>query len=178
MNDSDCNGRKELEMTKRRLAEITAFILVFSSFLAVPKVFAEMPLAYPWFTYGGLGYDAYADDDRGLMFTGYIESGIDWVKIPIFNENGPIFNTYLGLNWGVSTASDRWWDNQISPRFGFKFKFPLTAKPGLCSGELNIGVYGEYISYFQDDNRPFANEARVVAGATWYFGGDLKNVGK
>ena len=121
---------------------------------------------YPWFTYGNLSNYSGGNENPGTKFDGYIEQGVDWYQ---FHGNGPILNTFLGMNGTFSDKSDRWWDNMWGPALGVKVKLPIKLSE-FNGGEVAVGVRGEHFEY-TGGAAPVSNENRVVVFVQWYFGG-------
>jgi hypothetical protein len=131
-------------------------------------VHAEMPLGYPWSTWGVLSHSLDAKTEKGLKLDTYLEQGIDWLKI---GNSDFVLNTYLGLGITLSDHSQDYWNNKIGPRVGVKIKHPISIKDGW--GQFAFGAQWEYYSY-TTDSKPVNNDSRFVVFLQWGMGGDWK----
>lgn len=145
-----------------------SIFLAIIMFLLIGTAFAEMPLGYPWITWGEVTQTFDAKTEKGLKIDGYLEQGIDWFKI---GDTPLIFNTFLGLRGVFSDHSEDWWNNKWGPWLGLKVKYPISIKDGW--GLLAVGFRWEYYN-FVSDAKPYNNDSRLLGFLQWSFGGDWK----
>jgi hypothetical protein len=145
--------------------------IFFLAFIFPPNIYADGEYPnFPWFTYGNFSDYFGEEENPGLKFDGYIEQGVDWLKL---GAKGPVLNTFIGLNGTFSDKKEQWWNNMWGPSIGLKFKFflAISEKSG---GEISLGVREEYFRYDITDERPYDYEWRTVAFVQWYYGGNWK----
>lgn len=141
--------------------------------VAILTIFLFTPLTtnafeYPGHSWWGIDNPFGGDEDTGLKFNGYIEQGMD---IGIVPGTDWTFNIFVGTYLTVSTEESRWWDQQIRPVLGGKFKVPVRFSDGLF-GNLAIGARAEYVEYLGNE-APYSNDYRLVVFITGYFGWSL-----
>lgn len=144
-------------------ASMAGALFLMSMACAVPVQAFE----YPWFTYGNLSNYSGGSESPGTKVDAYIEQGIDWYQ---FRSNGPVLNTFVGLNGTFSDKSERWWDNMYGPALGVKMKFPIRFSE-TSGGTFSVGVRGEHFEYV-GSSALNSSENRVVVFGQWYFEGN------
>ncbi|MEK7124050.1 MAG: hypothetical protein AAB851_04120 [Patescibacteria group bacterium] len=122
---------------------------------------AYEPLGYPYSSWGEVG-QTFEGLEKGLKADGYLEQGVDWVKLHNWT-----LNTFAGFRFTFSDQAEQYWNNKYGPWLGLKIKRPL---PIASWGEIAIGARIEYYDYLNPHNQ----ELRAVGFLQWSFGGDWK----
>lgn len=159
-------------MEKARKWQIVALAFAVMFFLAVSFASAgDTYPQFPWSTWGELSQTITGRDNPGFKADGYLEQGIDWMKIGN-SKFSPVLNTFVGFRFTASSQPDFWWDNKFGPWFGAKLKWDVSPYPG-AYGEVALGIRGEYYTYVMSSgrDRPYDNDLRCVAFFQWSFGG-------
>lgn len=143
-------------------------VLVGLAMLMIPPGLyaADVPLGYPYSSWGEVGSYFGSDQVKGLRIDGYFEQGVDWTKIPGTNW---VLDTFVGLRFTESGQAADYWDHKLGPWFGLKMKRDFTALGDW--GQVSLGVRGEYYKY---TSGPFNDDLRGVGFVQWSFGGNWK----
>jgi hypothetical protein len=111
----------------------------------------------PFSTWGRLSYDIY--DVDGVGSQGWVEQGIDWVKV-----KGVTVNTFAAYRWRLRTENERFY-NTHGPAVGFRLK------------RYPFDLVLDYSWRNYPDNGAFnqRNFRNFELDFNWFFGWDLKS---
>lgn len=141
----------------------------------------EFPLGYPFTSWGEITETPVGRQETGFKVDGYVEQGIDWLKL---GKTDWKFNTFVGLRGTASSRPIEYFNNKVGPWAGFKFKRILDFG-GDNSGSFYLGVRWEQYHYF-GSAPPVIKDHHVLPGLSprddnrvtfffeWGFDGDWK----
>jgi hypothetical protein len=143
-------------------------------FIAISIVITTVSIALadiiglPWSTWGEVNYTPGVNVDKGVILQMYAEQGIDWLKL---GDSNWILNTFTGLQLSASDHGAEFWNNVAKPTLGIKVKHSFETDLLGGSGDIALGLRGEYQGYFHDSSN---NNWRGIAYIQWSGDGDWK----
>lgn len=151
----------------KRLGLLGLIVSVFMLFVLVGNSAAEVPVGYPWSTWGEVTQSVGDTNiDKGLVLDSYAEQGIDWVTFGNWT-----LNTFVGVRAKVSDNSVEYWNNYWGPSVGAKVVLSGSVFKQNSWSSFALGVRCEKRSYFKTGRQ---DDSRVVAFLQWGLGGNWK----
>lgn len=153
----------------RKNLVFTIVLTVFIAMFSIATAGAETPIGYPYTSWGEITQTiGNTSIDKGFKLDGYVEQGIDWVKLGDFTVN-----TFGGLRGTVSNHGDEYWNNKIGPWIGAKVTTSMKPFASQSWASMALGIRFEYYDYY-DRPSPVSHDSRGVVFLQWGLGGDWK----
>lgn len=151
----------------KRVGLIGLLVSVFMFFVFVGKGEAEVPVGYPWITWGEVTQSiGDTNIDKGFVLDSYAEQGIDWITF-----GKCTLDTFVGIKVKVSDNSNDYWNNYWGQSIGVKVVLSDKLFKKNSWSSLAFGVRYENRDYFKDG---YKRDDRVVAFLQWGLGGNWK----